>query len=204
VRASVSLKVRSLVGPACRGDGAPGQRDRGDDAAQVAAHEGDVGGGDGHVGTGADGDADVRAGQCGRIVNAVADHGDHVPGGLQRADLLGLLVRQHLREDVADGDVGGDRLRGGGVVAGEHPHFEAERLQLGDRAGRIGLDGIGHHDQADRFGIDSGEHRGLAGGAVPARGTRSSRGSLCCRIGRAGIKVEPRCPALGPGRPGQR
>src|SRR6185369_6700098 len=62
------------------GDGTPGQRDRGDDAAQVAADEGDVGGGDGDVGAGADGDADVRAGQCGRVVDAVADHGDHLSG----------------------------------------------------------------------------------------------------------------------------
>ena len=61
-------------------------------------------------------------------------------------------------------DVGGDRLRGGGVVAGEHPHLEAECLQLGDRVGGIGLDGIGHDDQAGRFRIDGGEHRGLAGG----------------------------------------
>jgi hypothetical protein len=40
-------------------DGAAGQGDRGDDAAQVTADEGDVGGGDGDVGAGADGDPEV-------------------------------------------------------------------------------------------------------------------------------------------------
>ena len=49
-----------------RGDGPPGQGDRGDDAAQVAADEGDVGGGDRDVGAGADGDADVGRGRARR------------------------------------------------------------------------------------------------------------------------------------------
>jgi hypothetical protein len=79
------------------GDGAPGQSDRGDDAAQVATDEGDVGGGDA-TSAPVPMATDVRAGQCGRVVDAVADHGDHVPGGLQRADLLGLLVRQHWQD----------------------------------------------------------------------------------------------------------
>ena len=45
-----------------RGDGAAGQRDRGHDAVQVAADQGDVGGGDGHVGAGADRHAEVGPG----------------------------------------------------------------------------------------------------------------------------------------------
>ena len=49
-----------------RAHGAPRQRDRGDDAAQVAADQGDVGGGDGDVGAGADGDAEVGLGQGAR------------------------------------------------------------------------------------------------------------------------------------------
>jgi hypothetical protein len=98
------------------------------------------------------------------------------------ADLLGLLVRQHFGEDVVDGNVGGDRLRGRGVVAGEHPHLQAECLQLGDRAGGIGLDGIGHDDQAGRFRIDGSEHRGLAGGGRLA-GLRSQRRDVDARLG---------------------
>ena len=42
---------------------------------RVAAHQDDVGGLDGHVGAGADGDAHVRLGQRRRVVHAVADHG---------------------------------------------------------------------------------------------------------------------------------
>ena len=48
-----------------RGDGAPGQRDGGDDAAQVAADQGDVGGRDRDVGAGADRDAEVGLASAG-------------------------------------------------------------------------------------------------------------------------------------------
>lgn len=52
----------------------------------------------------------------------------------------------------------------------------------GDRAGGIGLDGIGHDDQAGRFRSDGGEHRGLAGGGRLAS-LRSQRRDVGARVG---------------------
>src|SRR6185436_5422070 len=100
------------------GDGPPGQGDRGDDAAQVAADEGDVGGGDRDVSAGADGDADVGCGQGGGVVDAVAGHRHDVALLLQLADLRSLLGGQHLGQHVLDADLRGDGPRGGRVVAG--------------------------------------------------------------------------------------
>ena len=106
-----------------------------DDAAQAAADQGDVGGGDGDVGAGADGDAEVGLGQGGGVVDAVADHRDHVPVGLEGGDAVGLVGGQDLGDDVVDADLGRDGLGGGGVVAGHHPDLQAEGLQLGDGLG---------------------------------------------------------------------
>ena len=67
---------------ACRAD-----RERDGDVEGVAAHEDDVGGLDGYVGAGADGDADVGLGQGGGVVDAVADHGDLLATLLELGDL---------------------------------------------------------------------------------------------------------------------
>ena len=76
------------------------------------------------------------------VVDAVADHRDDVPGRLQRGDLRGLLRGQHVGEDVRRCRPGAATARGGDlVVAGQHPHLEAQRLQLGDRLGRLGRTG---------------------------------------------------------------
>ena len=44
----------------------------------------------------------------------------------------------------------GDGVRGGGVVAGEHPHLDAECLQLGNRLGGFGFDGVGDREHRGR------------------------------------------------------
>ena len=43
-----------------------------------------------------DGDPDVSLGQGRRIIHAVTDHGDPLPAGLEPADRIGLVRRQHL------------------------------------------------------------------------------------------------------------
>ena len=87
-----------------RADRAPGESDGRDDAAQVAADQGDVGCGDGDVGAGADGDAEVGLGQGGCVVDAVAGHRDDVALLLELGDLGGLVRGEHLGEDVGDAD----------------------------------------------------------------------------------------------------
>ena len=132
------------------GDGAPGQGDGGHDAAQVAADQGDVGGGDRDVGAGAQGDAEVGLGERRAVVDAVTGHRDDVALVLQRDDVVGLLRRQHLGEHVLDADLAGDGGRGGGVVAGQHPHLQPEGLQLGDRLGGLRLQRVGDQEQPGR------------------------------------------------------
>ena len=166
------------------GHGAPRQGDGGDDAAQVAADQGDVGGGDGDVGAGADGDAEVGGGQGGGVVDAVADHRDHVPVGLEGGDPGGLVGREDLGDDVVDADLSGDGVRGGGVVAGHHPDLQAEGLQLGDGLGGVGLDGVGDGHQAGQGAVDGDVHRGAAGRRRPAglagqRGGVDPRAAMC-------------------------
>ena len=56
-----------------------------------------------------------------------------LPLRLQRRDLRGLLLGQHLRQDVLrrDPHLAGDGLGRGPVVAGEHPHLQPQGPQLG-------------------------------------------------------------------------
>ncbi len=66
---------------------------------------------------------------------------------------------------MLDADLSGDRVRGGQVVTGEHPHVDAERLQLRDRLGGFGFDGVGDRQHRGQFPVDSDEHR-----CAPGRG----------------------------------
>ena len=69
-------------------------------APQVAAHQGEVGRLDGHVGAGAHRQPEVGLSEGGRVVDAVADHRDDPALGLQPADDVDLVLRQHLGHDV--------------------------------------------------------------------------------------------------------
>ena len=71
-----------------------------------------VGGLDRHVGTGADGDADVGLSERRRVVDPVADHRHQLALVLQVADLERLVLGQNLGEHALDPDLAGDRLSG--------------------------------------------------------------------------------------------
>ena len=86
------------------------QRDRRGDAAQVAAHQRDVAGLDRDVGAGADRDADVGLRERRRVVDAVADHRDDLPGGLPALDLRDFALGQHARDDRVDAGLPRDRF----------------------------------------------------------------------------------------------
>ena len=130
--------------------GGAGQGDRGRHSGQGAGDQGDVGGLDGHVGAGADRQADVGLGKGGGVVDAVADHADPAALRLQAADLVGLVLGQDLGQHPRYADLGGDRGGGAGVVAGDHHHADAEVAQGGDRGGRVGFDGVGDGEDAGR------------------------------------------------------
>ena len=71
-------------------------------------------------------------------------------------------MRQHLGQDVVDPDFPRDRLGGGAVIAGEHPNLEPERLELGDRVGRLRLERVRDRDQPGGLSADCEVHRGRA------------------------------------------
>ena len=60
---------------------------------EVFAHEGDVGGFDGDVGSGPDRDPHVGPGQSGRVVDSVSHHGDGLSAFLELGDLGRLVGR---------------------------------------------------------------------------------------------------------------
>ena len=108
--------------------GGPGQVDRGDQPGRCPGDQRDVGGLDGHVGTGSDGQPHIGLGQGGGIVDPVADHADRAALGLQPADLIRLVLRQDLGQDAADADLAGDRRCRETVVAGDHDDLDATGL----------------------------------------------------------------------------
>ena len=55
-----------------------------------------------------------------------------------------------------------DRLRRHGVVAGRHDDLQPAFPQRADRIGCVGLDRVGHRDDAGRPAVDGDEHRGAS------------------------------------------
>ena len=53
----------------------------------------------------------------------------------------------------------GDRFGSGSVIASQHPHFEAKRLELGNGFGGLGLQRVGDRDQAGPTPVQSDVHR---------------------------------------------
>jgi hypothetical protein len=148
--------------------GALRQADDGDDVARVVAHEDDVGGLDGDVGAGADGDADIGLGQGGRVVDAVADHRHRRALGLQLADLGGLVAGEDLGEVLLDPEVLRHPGRDARVVAGQHhgPHAALAQVAGPPRATRRGRRRRVRGRR--RAAVDEHEDDGLAGlGQLP-------------------------------------
>ena len=98
---------------------AAGKLQGGGDIGGVAVHQHDIGGVDGDIGAGTDGDADIGTHQGRGIINAVPHHGDDLALLLQGTDDCFLLLRQHLRDDPGDTDLRSNGLGGAAVVTGQ-------------------------------------------------------------------------------------
>ena len=98
---------------------AAGKLQGGGDIGGVAVHQHDIGGVDGDIGAGTDGDADIGTHQGRGIIDAVPHHGDDLALLLQGTDDRFLLLRQHLRDDPWDADFLGDGFGCTAVVAGQ-------------------------------------------------------------------------------------
>ena len=110
-------------------------------------HHHHVGGVDGHVGAGADGDAHRGPLQGGGVVDAVPHHG-HGAACQQTADHRLLAVGQYPGDDLVHPGLPADGIGRARIVAGEHHHTDAHVLQLSHRLGGVGFDGVRHGDQA--------------------------------------------------------
>ena len=147
------------------------------DQPRVPADEGDVRRLDRDVRAGPDGDAEVRAGECRRVVDAVADHRDLPALGLEALDDRVLVARKHLRDHVLHGDpdLARDGLRRGAGVAGEQPHDHASGLEVPDRLGGLGLHRVRDRDEARRRTTGRNEHHGPAVRGDGSRGLQQRR-----------------------------
>src|SRR2546426_322978 len=95
-----------------------------DDAAQITLHQRYVGALHRDVSASPHRDADVRARQCGRVVDAVASHRHHAALGLQTLDDRGLVRRLNVGDHVVESKSSSHGFGGRGVVASQHPHAE--------------------------------------------------------------------------------
>src|SRR5579883_1973536 len=79
---------------------------------------------------------------------------------------------------LADADLGGNRARGGGAVAGDHDYAHAQALQALHQRLRVGANGILQAEEADGFQAASlaggdGENASAGGGEAGDGGGRS-------------------------------
>ena len=123
-------------------------------------HQHDIGGVDGDIGAGADGDADIGTHQGGGVIDAVPHHGDDLALLLQGTDDRFLLLRQHLRDDPGDTDLRGNGLGGAAMVAGQQQDGKPHLPQGGDGGG-AGFPGrVGDGDEPQRGAADAEIQRG--------------------------------------------
>ena len=93
---------------------------------------------------------DVGLRERGRVVGAVAGHGDEAPALLVLADERELGLGRGLGEVVVDAGLGGDRRGGQRVVAGDHDGLDAHAAQLGEALLDAALDDVLElHDAED-------------------------------------------------------
>ena len=138
-------------------DGRPAHADGCRHIQQAVLHQNHVRRIHGHVGSRADGHADVRSGQGRRIVDAVAHHGN-LALLLQTADdtlfPVGKNACHHLVHAGCLSDSPGRPL----IVAGQHDNADAHIPQLLYGLGTVRLHAVGHGDDAQKF-ISPGEQK---------------------------------------------
>ena len=73
--------------------------------------------------------ADIGLRERGRVVRAVAGHGDEMAVGLFLANAFQLLLRRRLRHEIVHARLGGDRRGGQRIVAGDHHRADSHFAQ---------------------------------------------------------------------------
>lgn len=129
------------------------------DVEEGVLHENGIRGVDGDVGSGPDGDSEIRLAQGAGIVDSVADKRDDFSSlvFLEKSDSLDLLIRKAIGEDFEGGDADalGDRFRRFGSVARDHPDLSLDDLTEVGNCGRgVLFDGVGEMNCGDEATID--------------------------------------------------
>ena len=78
---------------------------------------------------GVHGHADIRLRERGRVVRAVAGHGDEMAVGLFLANAFQLLLRRGLRHEIIHARFGRDGRGGQRIVAGDHHRLDSHFAQ---------------------------------------------------------------------------
>src|ERR1035437_3112137 len=128
------------------------------DAKQVAFHERNSRAFHRHVCAGPHGDANMRGGQCWRVVDAITGHRNDLTLLPELLDALVFVLRFNACFHLIESEFLGHGVRSALVVAGEHDDFQTELVKLRDGFGRGCLDEIGHRENSRSVAIDGGEH----------------------------------------------
>ena len=117
---------------------------------------------------------------AGRVVRAVAGHGDEAAARLVLADELELRLGRRLGEEVVDARLGGDGRGGERVVAGDHHRLDAHPAQLGEALLDAALDDVLELDDAERRlrALGDDERRAALLGDLARRRRGTSAGTL--------------------------
>ncbi|CAI7662410.1 unnamed protein product, partial [Penicillium discolor] len=136
-----------------------GMGERAREKPQIVTGEGHVGRLDRGVGARrAHRDPDVRGGQRGGVVDAVADHRDRAVLPTEFADRSGLVFGAQLGADVIDPCMRSEGAGGAGVVAGEHGDPDALRGEGTDDLGDLGAQLVADADRGDRDAAAVDDH----------------------------------------------
>ena len=126
-------------------------------------HEHQVGRFHGHVRASGDGDAHIGLHQGRGVVDAVADHADAAPIGLENAHDLGLVAGEHFGAHLVDAHLAsnsGSRLP---AITRYHGHPQAGALEVGDVSGAGRARHVGQTDEPGQPAVHDHPHRSLTG-----------------------------------------
>ena len=108
-----------------------------------------------------DGDADVRPGEGGGVVDTVSHHG-HLPVFLKAADDGFLIPREHIGNHTLHADAGGNSPGGAAVISRQEQDPDAHGLQLFDGGGAVLLYLVRHRGNTQRTACQGEEQRRFA------------------------------------------
>ena len=145
---------------------------------------------------------DIGLGKRGRVVGAVAAHGDELALGLLIADEAQLVLRRRLGEEIVDAGLRRDGGRGHRVVAGDHDGADAHAAEFGEAFADAAFDDVLEVDDAE--GLPS---LATASGVPPDAAMHARRSASIARAGlghRAALTAAPDVARMSTGRPRRR